>query len=327
MDLKHSPQLMNSYADNAVNQLREKEKFPSYSPEIMLVLGSGCGDVAKAIKADFKEPYSKIHRMPVSTVKGHDGNLILGEYKGKKVVAFQGRNHYYEGNSAQEASYMVHIAKHLGAKVGLFTAAAGLAPSFNGPKRYAAEVGDITLMASYNPNLLPSSLIGSIPPGTERFPGTINVPSLVLKTIAKKVAQTLDLNLGELVYVPRQGPCYETPAEVDLLTHASGIWGMPAAGGMSTVPELEAANFLGMDTLAFVVVTNQCFGMKDQRELEKRLKDQIDCLTLTEANAILGELISEYQPSHEDVAKIANAKDVTNNLEQLIGGVVEAVRF
>ena len=118
---------MSNCASVAVNQLKDNKQFPDYQPEIMLVLGSGCGDVAKAIDVDFKAPYQDIHRMPISTVKGHDGNLILGEYKGKKVVAFQGRNHYYEGNSAQEASYMVYIAKHLGAKVGIFTAAAGIA--------------------------------------------------------------------------------------------------------------------------------------------------------------------------------------------------------
>ncbi len=338
------PSALYQRAEKAVAKI-VKKSYRNYvgwhedNDPIMLVLGSGCGDVAENIDPFIEIDYADIKGMPESTVAGHAGKLLLGHYGGKNVVAFSGRNHYYEGNSAQQASYMVYVAHHLGAKVAIMTAAAGIAPRLKAERtdltEYMAKVGDVMLVDTYFPNYLPSSLRGPIDEKKvgARFNGTINVPSMALAFLAQQVAfREMERYLDPAVYVPREGPNYETSAEVSMLTHLSKIVGLPALGGMSTVPELEAANMLRMDSLVLAVVTNRMFDMDARRRIYAGLCDSVDQSgrtdhTLGELNQLIGKSIAASQPSHAEVAETAGSKQVTEKLEKLIGGVVRAIRF
>jgi len=200
---------------------------------------------------------------------------------------------------------------------------------------YPAKVGDIMLIDTYFPNYLPSSLRGSIDEEKvgARFNGALDVPSMSLRFIAQSVARReLNERLKPALYVPRQGPNYETPAEVTMLRHMGKETGLPTLGGMSTIPELEAANMLRMKTLALAVVTNKMFGMAEKRAIKRKLYRAIrdsgkNHHTLSEYDAMIADAIAVNQPSHEEVAETAGSKGVTEKLERIIGGVVRDIEF
>lgn len=311
------------------------ELKPSY-PKIMLMLGSGCGDVAKSIDKQFEIPYEDVSGMSQTTVRGHVGKLVIGTLHGKSVIGFQCRNHVYEGNSSHQASLPVYVAKHLGAKAAIFTCAVGVAPNTD-QVTYPANPGDIVLVTSYFPNQMPSSLTGKIRKDIgPRFPGTMNVPSIYLTMLARDVGLASQIELKEGVLVPKIGPSYETPVEVQRLTEMADGARRMILGGMSTIPELEAANMLGIPTLVYGVITNQMFNMVHREEIVGRAREGLGNLldangtsrhTLEEAERVVRGIVTGYQPSHAEVAQVAGSDRVTQNLEKLIGGVVRAIRF
>lgn len=340
---RDGPEKLYFDAGDAVRAMkRENKKLEHLRPQMMLVLGSGCGDVADKVEPVVEIDYKDILEMPVSTVQGHAGKLIVGKYGEKNVLAFSGRNHCYEGNSAHQASYMVYIAHHLGAKATIMTTATGIAPmagKLTGiENRYPANVGDLLLVESYYPNFMESSLRGPIGKVGERFNGAINVPSIFLGELARDVAKKIGYKLKGAVYVPRPGPNYETPLEVSRLAEWSRDLDMPVLGGMSVTPELEAANMLKMDSLVIAAATNQMFDMASQRAIRTGLRRSLGKnllndktgkarYSLREANKMLWETVDANQPKHEEVKETAGSKDVTETLEGIIGGVVRAIKF
>ena len=97
-----------------------KEKIKNFEPEIGIVLGSGLGELADEY-CEIKIPYKDIPNFPVSTVKGHNGNLVFAQINGKKVVMMQGRFHFYEGHSMQTVTYPIKVMKKLGVKTVILT--------------------------------------------------------------------------------------------------------------------------------------------------------------------------------------------------------------
>ena len=83
-------------------------------PSIGIILGTGLGGLVKEINVIDTISYEDIPNFPVSTVESHSGKLIFGELGGKKVVAMQGRFHYYEGYSLQQVTFPVRVMKLLG---------------------------------------------------------------------------------------------------------------------------------------------------------------------------------------------------------------------
>ena len=81
--------------------------------EFGLILGSGLGELAEEIENPVVIPYNEIPHFPISTVVGHAGQLVYGQLAGKKVLAMQGRFHYYEGNAMQTVTYPVRVMKAL----------------------------------------------------------------------------------------------------------------------------------------------------------------------------------------------------------------------
>jgi purine-nucleoside phosphorylase len=231
--------------NEAVAYLRTKTRA---TPPIGIILGTGLGGLAKEIKKDVVIEYEKIPHFPVSTVESHHGKLIFGTLAGKKVVAMQGRFHYYEGYTLQQVTFPVRVMKFLGVHTLLISNAAGaLNPLF--------RKGDVMLMVDHINLLGDNPLIG---PNDDtlgpRFPDMSEPYSRALIELAEKTALDLKIKLQKGVYVAMQGPNLETRAEYRFLRTIGAD-----AVGMSTVPETIVAVHMGMRVLGFSILTDECF--------------------------------------------------------------------
>ncbi|CAH0345617.1 purine-nucleoside phosphorylase [Bacillus sp. CECT 9360] len=222
-------------------------------PEIGLILGSGLGVLADEIENPVKIPYEEIPEFPVSTVAGHAGQLVLGDLSGKKVVAMQGRFHFYEGYSMDKVTFPVRVMKLLGVEKLIVTnAAGGVNEEF--------RAGDLMLITDHINNTGTNPLIGSNDERFgPRFPDMSEAYSKNLQAVAKEVAGKLGIDLKEGVYVGNSGPTYETPAEVRLARMLGGD-----AVGMSTVPEVIVARHCGLNVLGISCITNMAAGILGQ---------------------------------------------------------------
>ncbi len=213
-------------------------------PKIGIILGSGIGNLADEIEAEVKIPYHEIPNFPVSTVKGHLGQLIFGKLNGVDVVAMQGRFHYYEGYNMQEVTLPVRVMKLIGIEqLFVSNASGGVNSSF--------EVGDIMFITDHI-NLLPNPLIGAnIEEFGPRFPDMSEAYDKRLLSVAKKIARHQNINYRTGVYAAVSGPTYETPAEYKYVN----VLGADAVG-MSTVPEVIVARHMGLPVFAVSVISD-----------------------------------------------------------------------
>jgi purine-nucleoside phosphorylase len=223
-------------------------------PAIGVVLGSGLGAFAEELADRVEIPYSEIPGWPCSTAVGHAGKLILGRLCDFDVAATAGRAHLYEGYSPAQVTHGVRVLHALGVRSMVFTNAAG---GIN----QTLERGGLVLVSDHinlqgtNPLLGPND--DACGP---RFPDMTDAYSRRLREIAKTVATELCIPITEGVYAGLLGPCYETPAEIRFL-HRIGA----DVVGMSTVPEVIVANYLGMKALAISCVTNMAAGILPQK--------------------------------------------------------------
>ncbi len=223
-------------------------------PQIAVILGSGLGALADEVQVDAVFPYSEIPGFPVSTVVGHAGQLVLGTLAGKEVVVMQGRFHYYEGYPMSLVVFPVRVMHALGADTLIVTnAAGGLNPDF--------DAGEVMLITDHINMMGANPLIGhnedTIGP---RFPDMTHTYNLDLRTLVQDEAELEGITLRQGVYVATSGPTFETPAE---RRHFRVIGG--DATGMSTVPEVIAANHAGMRILGMSAITNKATGEADQQ--------------------------------------------------------------
>jgi purine-nucleoside phosphorylase len=221
------------------------EKDGSFKPEVGIILGTGLGGLVDEIKIQQTIPYQTIPNFPVSTVDGHRGQLIFGTMNGKRIVAMQGRFHYYEGYTMQELTFPVRVMKYLGIQTLLLSnASGGVNPNF--------EVGDIMVITDHINLMKDNPLIGRNEEeiGT-RFPdmGHAYDPELIDKTL--KIASQHGIKLQRGVYAAVSGPTFETPAEYKYI-HTIGA----DAVGMSTVPEVIAARHMGLKCFAVSVISD-----------------------------------------------------------------------
>ena len=219
-----------------------------FLPEYMIILGTGLGQLAEEMDVVHSIPYNKIPHFPVSTVESHAGRLLFGELGGKRVVAMQGRFHYYEGYTMQQIAFPVRVLKALGATT-LFVsnAAGGMNPHF--------AKGDIMLITDHINMLGDNPLIG--PNDNElgvRFPDMSEPYSVRLRDIAKTVAMDHQIEMHQGVYIALSGPALETKAEYRYLRMLGGD-----VIGMSTIPEVIAAVHMGMEVLGVSAITDECF--------------------------------------------------------------------
>lgn len=227
----------------SVIRKRTNENYP-----IGIILGTGLGGLVKEINIEHQIDYSELPHFPLSTVESHHGKLIFGTINGKKVVAMQGRFHYYEGYSMQQITYPVRVMKFLGVQTLLVSnACGGMNPLY--------RKGDIMLMIDHINLLGDNPLIGknedSLGP---RFPDMSEPYSLELIKLAEEVALENKIKVHKGVYVAVPGPNLETKAEYRFLrsTGADVV-------GMSTVPENIVANHMGIKVLGISIITDECF--------------------------------------------------------------------
>lgn len=214
--------------------------------EIGIILGTGLGNLVTKIEIEKELSYSNIPHFPESTVEFHSGKLIYGKLGGKQVIAMQGRFHFYEGYSMNQIVFPVRVMKLLGISKLLVSNAAG-AINTNFKK------GELMLIIDHI-NLQSNALIGkNIPELGTRFPDMSEPYSSHLRSIAFKVSESEKITLREGTYVSVQGPMLETAAEYRYLD----IIGADAVG-MSTTPEVIAANHMGLPVLAVSVLTDEC---------------------------------------------------------------------
>ncbi len=223
----------------------EKEGFDR--PEIGIVLGTGLGALVNEIEVDVALDYEHIPHFPISTVEFHHGKLLFGQLEGKRIMAMQGRFHYYEGYSAKEIVFPVRVMKELGISQLLISNAGG-----NMNKDW--QKGQLMLLDDHI-NLLPdnplrgqdASDFGSIftDMSTPYDPG--------INKLLNQVAASMAIDLKQGVYVAVSGPNLETRAEYRFLRQIGAD-----VVGMSTVPEVIAANQIGLPVAAISVLTDDC---------------------------------------------------------------------
>ncbi len=191
-----------------------KKSYP-HEPSVGIVLGSGIGNLSKEIEIEFQADYASIPDFPVSTVKGHSGQLIFGKLEGKRVVAMAGRFHYYEGYAVDQVVFPVRLMKFLGIKTLLLSnAAGGMNPSF--------KVGDLMIITDHISLFTVNPLIG---PNEEdygpRFPDMSEPYKKHLVEKALSVAASKGIPVTQGIYAGVTGPTFETRAEYRLL-HLAG---------------------------------------------------------------------------------------------------------
>lgn len=253
-------------------------------PEIGLVLGSGLGTLANEIENPTIIPYEKIPGWPQSTVHGHSGNLVIGTLEGKKVVAQQGRAHFYEGYSMKQVTFPIRVMHLLGITTLILTnAAGGVDPSFS--------IGDVMLISDHinfpgltGKNPLMGSNDDSIGP---RFVGLAQAYDRNLRIKAREIAQSNDIPLHEGTYAAVSGPAFETPAEIRMFR----VIGANAVG-MSTVHEVLVARHAGLRVMACSGITNVAI-------------DQVD---------------SDFETNHEEVLEAG--KVIVPRLTTILKGVL-----
>lgn len=268
-------------AEEFKRQLKVKDAKPL--AQTAIVLGSGLGGFVKKLGKKYKVKsvaYSDIKNFPKTSVDGHDGQLSLATHKTRSLLVMQGRFHCYEGYAAPWVAFPIRVLSALGVKKFILTnASGGIGHELN--------VGDLMLISDHLNMTGTSPLLG---PNDLRFgPRFLDMTTTYSKDLrsdAKSIARDMGFELKEGVYTGVLGPCYETPAEIEMFRKLGGH-----AVGMSTIFESIAARHGGGEVLGIACITNKAAGMT-------------------------GELLS-----HDEVKE--NAKSMENKLSQLLLKLVE----
>jgi purine-nucleoside phosphorylase len=220
-------------------------KTNNYNPQVGIILGTGLGGLVNEIKAEHVISYEDIPNFPVSTVEGHSGKLILGQLGNKKVVAMQGRFHYYEGYDMKQVTFPVRVMKFLGiSHLFVSNASGGVNPDY--------EIGDLMILNDHV-NLFPTNpLIGTnINELGPRFPDMSDAYDQLLIEKAVVIAKSNDIRIQTGSYAGVSGPCLETPAEYKYIRNIGAD-----AVGMSTVPEVIVARHMAIPCFAISIITD-----------------------------------------------------------------------
>jgi purine-nucleoside phosphorylase len=236
---------------NMIEQINEAVNYLKSNgvdrPEIGIILGTGLGGLGNKIQAIKIFDYENIPHFPISTVEFHKGKLIFGILNGKKVLAMQGRFHYYEGYSMQQITFPVRVMKFLGIKNLLISNAGGaMNPDY--------IKGNLMVIEDHI-NLLPENPLRGpeINEFGPRFTDMSQPYSQNLNDKILEIAERLGIKINLGIYVAVQGPNLETRAEYRYLR---GI-GADVVG-MSTVPEVIVANQMNLPCCAISVLTDEC---------------------------------------------------------------------
>lgn len=253
----------------------------NFQPEVGLILGSGLGSLAGEIENTIEIPYTEIPHMKCSTVKGHAGKLFLGNLSGKKVMAFNGRIHFYEGYTMKDITFPVRLMQAMGAKFMAITNACG-------GVREGMKAGDLMIIKDHLNLMGDNPLMG--PNDDElgpRFPDMSNVYDRELLGIAEDVCREIGIEALSGVYAAVPGPNYETFAE----TRYMKLLGADAIG-MSTVPEVLVAAHAGIRVVGVSCVTDVIHqpGIEVSHEEVLEVANRTKPVFLKLMRAIIGRL-------------------------------------
>ncbi len=223
------------------------ERLEGMVPELAIVLGSGLGPMAGEVENPVRIRYGELPGFPQSGVTGHAGEVVAGTLAGRPVMLFAGRAHYYEHGDAAVMRPVLECISGIGiTKLILTNAAGSLKPEM--PAGSVMLVTDHINFSGANP------LFGE--PSDARFVSMTEAYDAQMRDALEKAALATESTLHKGVYMWFSGPSFETPAEIRM-ARAMGA----DAVGMSTVPEVILARFLGLRVAACSVITNLGAGM------------------------------------------------------------------
>ena len=230
------------------------EQRISQSPEVLLILGSGLGDVTNEISKEAEISYKEIPEFPFSTAPSHVGNLVTGDFNGRNALVMQGRLHLYEGWKADEIAFPIRVARSLGVNKMIVTNAAGaLNTSF--------EPGSIMMLTDHINFTGQNPLIGSHDDELGlRFPDMSDVYDKKVQRIVSNCFKNAGIKLSKGIYAGITGPSLETSAERRFLKGSGAD-----AVGMSTVMEVIAAKQAGFEIVGLSAITNKADGGPEQQ--------------------------------------------------------------
>ena len=267
--------------------LREKIRggLGDAAPRISMVLGSGLGAAAAAVREPVLVPYGEIPHFPQSTVEGHSGRIVAGLLGGVPVVMMQGRVHFYEGYSPAQVTFPMRVLGALGLHAVVLTnAAGGIAEGYRVGQLVA--LSDHINQMGWNPLVGPNEPRFGFAPGAGlRFFDMTEAYSKTLRTLAKEAAAEEGFAMEEGIYLAVSGPSFETPAEIRAFRSLGAT-----LVGMSTVPETIVARHMGIEVLGISCVTNLAAGLSPTelshqevfeagRQVESRLAGLLERLT------------------------------------------------
>jgi purine-nucleoside phosphorylase len=270
--------------NQATEFIRKSSPYPTIRGAV--VLGSGLGEFADTLQNVHYIPYGEIPHFHQPTITGHAGRLAIGEIApGFPIACMQGRFHYYEGHDMNTVVFPTRVLKALGAEFLIVTNAAGGINANFTPGTLMLIEDHLNLMGT-NPLKGPNpEFLGP------RFLDMTEAYAKTLRQMAHQVAQTNNIKLESGIYAGLSGPTYETPAEIRMLR------GLGAdAVGMSTVPEVIAANHMGMNVLGISCITNAAAGMSGQKLSHQEVMDtaeQTKQRFVTLINGILNQLAAQ----------------------------------
>src|SRR6202140_3296940 len=244
------------------------------APEVAIVMGSGLSAVDEILSGPQRIHYVSIPHFPIPKVPGHRGQAVFGKVGNLQVVVFEGRVHYYEGNTMAEVTFCSRVIGRLGTKTLILTNASGaINPNF--------ARGHLMIINAHINLLGVNPLSG---PKEDRWgPRFLDQTQVYDPALRQKLKATGDycgIHLCEGVYAAMAGPTYETPAEIRYLKAIGAD-----AVGMSTVPEAIVARHMGIDVLGISCITNMAAGVLPQPlrhdevlETARRLRGQFIAL-------------------------------------------------
>jgi len=277
-----TPYITLQQIDEAADTVRQRS---SYKPRVAMILGSGLNGLADSVQRPDIIPFGDLPHMPVSTVHGHAGRLVIGELEGQIVFVMQGRVHFYEGYTMGQVTFPIRIMQRLGIEMLFVTnAAGGVNPDFvPGDVMLITDNLNLIGMTGMNPLFGPN--IDELGP---RFPDMSQAYDRELMNKARQSASDENIQVREGVYCCLSGPSFEGPADLRFLRGAGAD-----AVGMSTVPEVIVARHGGMRVMGISGISN---------------KANLDGSTMT---------------THEEV--IEAGKVITPKVEKIVRGVLRAL--
>ncbi|RLC45896.1 MAG: purine-nucleoside phosphorylase [Candidatus Cloacimonadota bacterium] len=274
---------MNKYLEQIEETVSFLKKISLEKVDIVLILGTGLGDLVELLQDSKEFLYSEIPNFLMTTAPSHQGKLVFGHLYNKNIVIMQGRMHYYEGYSLKEITFPIRIFRKLGAELIIITNAAGsLNPNFR-PK-------DLVLITDHINFIGHNPLVGNnLNNFGERFPSMHNAYDKHLQEKMMKIANENHITLKQGIYVAVTGPSLETTAECRMLQKMGADM-----VGMSTVPEVIVAIHSKMKVLAISVITNMSNLFHNKPHIQQNI-EQTASTVKKSMMILLSEFIKQYR--------------------------------